>query len=86
MTVTSIIAGPHVKDSAHFAGRAIDVGLPKTKQGYDYIVQAIDSGKFSRIGTTKVVVDRLAAYAKQKGVDMFVDEGTGPHVHLEVAP
>lgn len=84
MQITSLISGPHVKDSAHFQGRAVDVSLPHTAAAYDFIVEAIQSGHFSRIGTTKEVVDRLGPWAQTMGVEMFEDEGTGSHVHLEV--
>ena len=84
MSVTSLISGPHVKNSAHFDGRAVDVSLPHTKAAYDFVVNAIGSGRFARIGTTQSLVDRLGEYAAQHGVEMFVDEGTGSHAHLEV--
>jgi hypothetical protein len=91
-TVTSVIDGPHVKDSAHFDGRAIDVGafngvpVGWNKTTWDAIVQAILSGKWTRIGTIAPIVNTLGEFAKEHGVDLFFDAGTGPHVHLQVGP
>lgn len=84
MQVTSIISGPHVKNSAHFAGRAVDISLPRNEAGYEFVIDAIDSGHFSRIGTIPELVKRLGPYAAEHGVEMFSDPGTGDHVHLEV--
>lgn len=84
MQVTSLISGPHVKDSAHFQGRAVDVSLPHSEAGYAFVIDAIDSGYFSRIGTIPSLVKQLGPYAAQHGVEMFDDPGTGDHLHLEV--
>lgn len=84
MQVTSLVSGPHVKNSAHFAGRAVDISLPRSQAGYEFVVDAIDSGYFSRIGTVPALVKMLGPYAREHGVQMFEDEGTGDHVHLEV--
>lgn len=86
MQVTSLISGPHVKDSAHFQGRAVDISLPHTKAAWDWLIEQIKSGRWSRIGTTGEAVDGLQGFASQYGVQMFEDEGTGSHVHLEVPP
>ena len=93
-TVTSVMSGQHEKDSAHYAGRAVDVGaFGGTQVGlneptWDAIVGAIESGRFSKIGTMGVLAQnpRLQAFAKANGVTLFVDEGSGPHVHFEVPP
>ena len=88
MQITSLISGPHAKNSAHFAGRAVDVSLPHTADAWRFIVAQIKSGKWKRIGSTAAVANdpRLQALAKDNGVDLFLDEGTGSHVHLEVGP
>jgi hypothetical protein len=88
MQVTSIISGPHVANSAHFAGRAVDVSLPHTREAWNFVVAQIKSGKWARIGTTATIVSnpQMQALALQYGVTLFEDEGTGSHVHLEVAP
>lgn len=86
MEITSLIGGPHVPNSAHFQGRAVDVSLPHTSAAYDWLVNQIDSGRWKRIGTTYEAYQRLSAYAASKGVTMFPDEGTGSHAHLEVGP
>lgn len=87
MEVTSLISGPHAPGSAHFAGNAADIGLPHNMVGWNFVISAIRSGLFSRIGSTADVyknegMQRLAA---EYGVDLFHDEGTGFHAHLEVA-
>lgn len=88
MQITSLISGPHVANSAHFQGRAVDVSLPHTKAAWDFAVAQIKSGKWSRIGSTAEVVSnpQMQAIARQYGVTLFDDEGTGSHLHLEVAP
>ncbi len=88
MSITSLMSGPHVTNSAHFAGRAADVSLPHTKAGWDFVVNAIRSRRFSKIGSTSDVVNnpQMQALAQQNGVELFLDEGTGSHVHLEVGP
>lgn len=92
MQITSLISGPHVPDSAHFAGRAMDVSLPHNRVGWDFVVRQIESGKWARIGTEASIVSNPAIQmlAKRYGVQMFEDDAatgaTGSHVHLEVAP
>jgi hypothetical protein len=88
MSITSLISGPHVKNSAHFQGRAVDISLPHTAAGWNFVVNAIKSGRFSRVGSTADVYNdpQMQALAKQYGVDLFLDEGTGSHVHLETPP
>lgn len=87
MQMTSLISGPHT-GLGHAQGRAVDVSLPHTQSGWQFVVNAIKSGKFSAIGSTSMVVNDAAmqALAQKYGVDLFLDEGTGSHVHLEVAP
>jgi hypothetical protein len=92
-TVTSVMHGGHVKDSAHYAGRAIDVGaFGGTAVGFNLptwqaIMSAIASGKFERIGTIAAIVNnpQAQAYARSRGVLLFEDEGSGNHVHFQVA-
>lgn len=88
MQITSLISGPHVTNSAHFQGRAVDVSLPHTKAAWNFIVQQIKSGRWARVGTTSDVVNDpgMQALAAQYGVQLFLDEGTGSHLHLEVGP
>lgn len=88
MQVTSLISGPHAPNSAHFAGRAMDVSLPHTAAGWDFVAEQIKSGKWARIGSTADVVNNpgMQMLARRYGVVLFDDEGTGSHVHLEVAP
>lgn len=90
--ITSVRHGGHVKGSAHYDGRAVDVGaFGNVAVGYNEptwraITAAIQSGQFSRIGTTaKLATNKaLQAYARANGVNLFVDEGSGPHVHFQV--
>lgn len=88
MQITSLISGPHVKDSAHFAGRAVDISLPHTADAWRFLVAQMKSGKWARIGTTAAFANdpQVQSLAKSLGVQVFVDEGTGSHVHLEVSP
>jgi hypothetical protein len=87
MEMTSLISGPH-HGAGHREGRAADFALPHTAQAWAFIASAIRSGRFSAIGTTAQAAENpdMQALAQQYGVDLFVDEGTGSHVHLEVAP
>lgn len=88
MQITSLISGPHVADSAHFQGRAVDVSLPHTEAAWNFLIMQIKSGKWAKMGTTADVVNNpgMQALAQRYGVELFEDEGTGSHVHLEVAP
>lgn len=87
------MSGPHVPGSAHFDGRALDVGsiagqvVGFNRATWDFVVQAIQRGGLSRIGTLAAIVNNPAmrAFAKAHGVDLFEDEGTGPHLHLQVS-
>ncbi len=91
-TVTSVIDGPHVKGSAHFDGRAIDIGaFEGTPVGWNQptfqaIISAIMSRRWTRIGTLPEIVKVLKNFALRYGVDMFVDVGTGPHAHFQTGP
>ena len=90
--VTSVMHGGHVKDSAHYAGRAIDVGaFGRTPVGrnattWQALTDAIGSHRFEKIGTIPQLADdpRLQAWARENGVELFVDEGSGPHIHFQV--
>jgi hypothetical protein len=90
--VTSVISGPHVPGSAHFDGRAIDVGsiagqaVGFNRATWNFVIEAIQRGGLSRIGTIAAIVNnpQMRAFAAQHGVDLFEDEGTGPHLHLQV--
>jgi hypothetical protein len=85
--------GGHVKDSAHYAGRAIDVGgwgpvlVGYNKATWQAIMTAIASRRFQKIGTLGAIADnpQAQAFARANGVDLFQDEGSGPHVHFQVA-
>lgn len=84
--------GEHVKDSAHYEGRAVDVGaFGGTTVGFNQptwnaIVAAIQSREFSKIGTISELVNNqtLQNLAEQNGVTLFEDEGSGAHVHFQV--
>lgn len=92
--VTSVVSGPHVKGSAHFDHRAIDVGSVGGKsvganpETFAFISNAIQHGGLQRIGSTAAIVNNLKIrqLAAKYNVDLFTDEGTGPHLHLQVAP
>jgi len=91
--VTSVIGqGSHAANSAHYSGRAIDVGaFGQTGVGFnrptwDALTAAIGSGKFTKIGTFAGLYDnpQMQAWARANGVELFHDEGTGNHIHFEV--
>lgn len=90
--VTSVRHGGHAKGSAHYDGRAVDVGaFGGTTVGYNEptwnaIIAAIQSRQFSRIGTVDKLYRNptLQAYARANGVLLFFDPGSGPHVHFQV--
>jgi hypothetical protein len=96
--VTSVVSGPHVKDSAHFDGRAIDVGsiggaaVGFNQRTWDFLVNVIAHGGLRKIGTLAAIVNNpaLKRFAAQHGVELFEDDertgATGPHLHLEVGP
>ena len=95
--ITSIEHGEHVKDSAHYQGRAIDVGaFGGTAVGVNQptvaaIVRAIVSGQFQKIGTLKALVDNpmLQRLASMYHTELFEDDertgASGPHVHFQVS-
>ncbi len=99
-TVTSVMHGHHEgarsgpNEDPHYAGRAIDVGafggvdVGMNPPTWNAIVQAIASRQFSKIGTMPMLADNpeLQDFARANGVDLFVDRGTGPHVHFQVGP
>lgn len=68
----------------HLTGNAVDVGVPDNKEGFEYIVRAIQSGQFSEIGTNPRWIPVLEEYAKQFGVRLFSDYKQ-VHAHLQVA-
>jgi hypothetical protein len=90
--ITSIEHGGHVANSAHYQGRAIDVGaFGGTPVGMNEptvaaVIAAIFSREFEKIGTFGELANnpRLQELAKQYGVELFTDEGSGRHVHLQV--
>lgn len=91
LTVTSVMHGGHVKGSAHYDGRAVDVGAvngttigPNT-QTWDFVRDAIASGKIEKLGTFAAIANNpeMQAWAKAHGVTLFEDEGSGNHVHLQ---
>jgi len=96
--VTSVVSGPHVKGSAHTAGRALDVGtVGGADIGYNpttlaFVRRAIEKGGLQRIGSELSIINdpQIRALAAQHGVDLFRDDvstgATGPHLHLQVAP
>lgn len=93
--MTSVISGPHVPGSAHFDGRAIDVGsiggavVGFNRRTWDFLVAAIGGGalKGGRVGTIGAIANnpQMRAFAAAHGVDLFEDEGTGAHLHLQRA-
>jgi len=94
LTITSVAHGGHVKNSAHYDGRAADVGAvngtaigPNT-QTWDFVRDAIASGKIQKLGTFAAIANdaSMQEWAAEHGVELFVDTGSGPHVHLQVAP
>ena len=90
--VTSVMHGEHVKDSAHYQGRAVDVGafggvpVGLNQQTWQALTYAIASRQFQKIGTIAALVSnpQLQAFARANGVELFEDEGSGPHLHLQV--
>lgn len=90
--VTSVMHGGHAENSAHYAGKAVDVGaFGGTAVGWNAptwnaIATAIMSREFNKVGTIPQLANnpQLQALARQYGVELFVDEGSGPHVHFQV--
>ena len=99
-TVTSVMHGHHEgptsgpNEDPHYAGRAVDVGafggtiVGMNPQTWSAITQAIASHEFSKIGTIAAIADNpaLQSFARENGVELFHDPGTGPHVHFQVGP
>jgi hypothetical protein len=91
--VTSATEGKHVKNSAHYAGKAIDIGaingvtVGDNPATFNALLDIIEKGGVKKIGTTKGLAGRrdLQQWAQQHGVELFIDEGTGPHIHAEVS-
>ena len=63
----------------------MDVGVPDSEEGFNYVVRAIRSGKFQKIGTNPRWIPVLQSLAQQFGVMLFSDYDQ-VHAHLEVAP
>jgi hypothetical protein len=92
--VTSVVSGPHAKDSAHFDGRAIDIGsvggqaVGANPHTLNFLMLAIEHGNLQRVGSTRDIIDnpQIRTLAAQHNVDLFEDVGTGPHLHFQVAP
>jgi hypothetical protein len=93
--ITSVESGPHVRGSAHFEGRALDVGsiggvpVGVNAPTIQFLLNAIVNGSLEKIGTLAVIATSpaLRAFAAQHGVELFVDDqstgATGPHIHLQ---
>lgn len=89
--VTSVAHGGHAPNSAHYAHRAVDVGAVNSHlvgmnpTTWDYVNSLIQSGEVTKIGTIPEIANdpAMQAYAQTMGVELFTDEGTGPHVHVE---
>jgi hypothetical protein len=71
--------------AGHREGRAVDVGVPDTEEGFNYVVNAIRSGQFQKIGTNPRWIPVLQNIAQQYGVMLFPDYRE-IHAHLEVSP
>jgi len=85
--------GQHVRDSAHYAGRAIDLApewLGDNAQTWDYIARMVSSGKFQKIGLRPALYARalwggLVKWAADRGTEIFLDDvGAGDMLHLQV--
>ena len=85
--------GHHVRDSAHYAGRAIDVApewVGDNPQTWDYVARMVSSGKFDKIGLRPALYARalrggLVKWAADRGTEIFLDDvGTGDMLHLQV--
>jgi hypothetical protein len=86
-----VISGPH-RGQEHANGQAIDLGgdVGLNRHTWDFLIRAVQSGRFKRIGTLAPLVQQLGPWAQQHGVIMFEDDeatgATGPHIHLGVNP
>lgn len=61
------------------------MGVPDTQEGFNYVVAAIRSGQFAKVGTNPRWIPELQPLAQQYGVELFSDYAQ-VHAHLEVAP
>lgn len=92
LTLTSVDRGGHVKNSDHYKHRAVDVGavdgqaIGENEATWGFLCNAILSGAVKKVGTFKAFATNpaLEELARQHGVSLFEDEGTGAHVHLAV--
>ena len=76
----------------HDGGKAIDldgvngspVGMNATT--WKFIVDMIDHGGAEGIGTIPEIANNaeMQAHARAAGVRLFVDAGTGAHIHIQV--
>ena len=90
--VTSVAHGGHTAGSAHYAGRAVDLGsiggqpVGSNQTTWDFNTHLIEGRGVARIGTIGALANNptLRSFAQQHGVILFEDEGSGPHVHLQV--
>lgn len=91
-TLTSVDRGQHVAGSDHYKHRAIDVGavngatIGPNQETWTFLTSVIGSGRVKKVGTFKAFATDpgLQEWAKQHGVTLFEDEGTGNHIHLAV--
>lgn len=67
----------------HRDGRAVDVAVPHTNEGFRYVQDAAASGQFGAIGTNLDWIPELRA--EYPNVYFFEDDKQ-QHAHLEVAP
>lgn len=53
---------------------------------WDYLVKVIASGTLAKVGTFGKFANnpQLQDWAKRHGVELFQDEGSGNHLHLQV--
>lgn len=91
--VTSVRAGHHDDGPAGHAGwHAVDVGAVNgttvgfNRATWDFVRAMIASGRLNKVGTIPEIADnpQMQAYARERGVVLFADPGTGPHVHLQI--
>lgn len=69
----------------HLTGNAVDVAVPDSQEGFNYVVRAIKSGQFQKIGTNPRWIPELQKVAAQYGVELFSDYKQ-VHGHFEVVP
>lgn len=67
----------------HREGRAVDVAVPDSEDGFNYVVSAIRSGQFNAIGTNPRWIPELQPLAQKYGVELFSDYKQ-VHAHLQV--